>query len=450
MALSSPGIGSGLDVNGIIENLMAVERQPLVALEGRNVQLKAQVSAYGSLKGAVSSFRDAVAKLADLAKFKVYTATSSDKDVLSGIASATAARGVYSLQVNRIAENHRMASTQVFADADTTVIGTAGDAMTIGTGGSNFVVEIGGKTLNQVRDEINASTSNTGVTASVMKDDLGYRLTLAANGTGSASALTVSYSAADPFTLTTLNADRDSTAGFNVADLDASVKLEGQFDVTSSSNTLTEAIQGVSITLKKAGTVTLNVERDTGAVERSVQEFTKAYSDLVGLMGKMRREVLKPDSPVLLNIESQMRAVLNAQSRAESTFSNAFEIGISTQKSGTLELNTKTLGGALGNDFEGIANLFADPDNGLAVKLRNLADSFLATGGPLDGRTQGLDSELRQNDDRKTRLEERLRQVQLRFTQQFASLDSLVSRLTQTGDLLTKQLASLTGQKNSN
>lgn len=449
MNLSSPGIGSGIDVRGIIEKLMSVEKQPLIALETRNVELKAQVSAYGSLKGAVSTFRDAVAKLSDLTKFKVYTATSSDKDVVSPTASSTAARGVYTVQVNRIAENHRMASTQTFANADVAVIGTAGDTLTITGGGSSFVVESGGKTLNQIRDAINTNATNTGVTASVIKDNVGYRLSLSANKTGSEGALTLSYSAADPFTMTTLNTDRDGTAGFTTADLDASVKLEGQFDITSSSNTLTEAIQGVSLTLKKAGTVTINVDRDNGAVEKSVQDFVKAYSDLVGTMGKMRGQVLKSDSPVLLNLETQLRAVLNSASRADSGFSNAFEIGISTLKSGTLELNSKTLTGALASNFDGVAKLFGDPASGLAMQLRNLADSFLATGGPLDGRSQGLDSELRQNADRKTRLEERVRQVELRYTQQFNSLDSLVSRLSQTSSMLTQQLSAITGQKNS-
>lgn len=451
MLLSSPGIGSGLDVRGIIENLMSVERRPVIALDTRNVELKAQVSAYGSLKSAVSTFRDAVDKLSDPDKFKVYAATSSEAEVATATASSGAARGVYNLTVNRIAENHRLASGTAFDDADVTTLGNVGDTMTIKVGAAAFVVESGGKTLNGLRDEINAAATNTGVTASVMKDDSGYRLLLSANDTGSAKALTVTYSTApaDPLALTTLNADRDGTAGFTPADLDASVLLEGQFAVTSSSNTLSEAIQGVSVTIKKAGTVTVSVDRDNAAVERSVQSFTKAYSDLVGTMGKMRGQVLKSDSPVLLNLETQMRAVLNSASRADGGFSNVFELGIATTKSGTLELSSTTLSSALANNFDGVSKLFADPDHGIAKQLESLADSFLATGGPLDGRTQGLDTELRQNDARKVQLQERLRQIELRYTQQFQSLDLLVSQLSQTGQALTQQLAGLTGNTQS-
>ncbi|MGH8596149.1 MAG: flagellar filament capping protein FliD [Gammaproteobacteria bacterium] len=443
MNLSSPGVGSGLDVRGIIEQLMSVERQPLVRLDADKVELKAQLSAYGSLKAAVATFRDAVAKLDDLAKFKVYAASSSDKDVLEASASSAAARGIYNIQINRIAENHRMAAATTLADTGTTIVGAVGDTMTLNVGGGAFTVEIGGKTLSQIRDAINEAGDNAGVTASILKDNVGYRLSIASNDTGAAKALTVSYSGADPFALATLNADRDSSGTFTPADLDASVRLEGLYDITSASNTLSDTIEGVTLTLKQAGTVTVNVSRDTGAVEKSVQEIVKAYSDLVGTMGKMRGQVLKSDSPVLLNIESQLRSILNSRSLADSGFENVFQLGLSTQKNGTLQLDTKVLSSALANDFEGVASLFADPTYGIAVQLETLADSFLETGGALDGRTQGLNDEVRANEDRKLQLEERVRLIEIRYTQQFNSLDRVIAQLTQTGNLVTQQLALL-------
>lgn len=448
MNLSSPGVGSGLDVRGIIESLMSVERQPIVRLDTRTVELKAQLSAYGSLKSAVSTFRDAVAKLGDLSKFKVFAASTSDKDVLDAGASSAAARGIYNVLINRIAENHRMASATTFADTGTTTIGSVGETMTINVGSSGFTVDTGGKTLSQIRDAINAAADNTGVTASILKDNLGYRLSLASNETGSTKALTVTFSATDPFNLTTLNTDRDASGTFTAADLDASLKLEGLYDITSSSNSLTDTIEGVTLTLKKAGSVTVSVSRDTGAVEKSVQEIAKAYSDLVSTMGKMRGQVLKSDSPVLLNIQSQLQAVLNSPSQADSSFENVFQIGLSTQKNGSLQLDTKILSAALVSDFDGVANLFADPAHGIAVQLEELADSFLETGGALDGRTQGLNNDVRANEAKKVQLEERVRLIGLRYTQQFNSLDVVISQLTASGNLLTQQLAQITQPRN--
>lgn len=442
--LSSPGIGSGLDVKGIVDQLMAVERQPLTRLGTRELEIKAQISAYGSLKSAVSTFKDAIAKLNDISKFKVFKATSSDETILTASASSSAAKGTFTLQVNRIAENHRMSSNSFFPNTDTTTVGAAGDTMTISVGGSAFTVQHGGKTLGQIRDAINTATTNTGVTASIIKDNSGFRLLLSSNDTGSTKALTVSYSGIDPFTLQTLNTDRDGSGAFTTADLDASVRLENTFNITSSSNSLTETIQGVTLTLKKAGSITLTVDRDNAAVEKSVQDFAKTYSDLVKTLAKLRGDVLKSDRSALLDIEAQFRNVLNTAVTGVGSFGNVFEIGVSTQKDGTLSVNTTTLGGALTSDFSGVAALFADSTKGIAVRLSSLADNFLATGGVLDGRTQSLKTQANRVGDQKVALEGRLKIIEQRFRDQFAALDTLVSNLQTTTNFLTQQLSLLT------
>jgi len=323
------------------------------------------------------------------------------------------------------------------------VIGNAGEMMNIAVGGAAFEVEVGGKSLAGIRDAINAATDNTGVTASILKDDQGYRLSLSSNDTGSAKALSISYSAIDPFALTTLNSDRDASGGFTSADLDASVKLEGQFTITSSSNTLSETLQGVSVTLKKAGAVQVNVERDASAVDQSAQDFVKAYNDLISTMSKMRSQTLKSDGAALGSIESQLRNVLSQESKVEGVFSNAFELGLSTQKNGQLSLDSKIFKSAMEKDYDGLANFFADGTQGLAKRLRNLADGFLETGALLDGRTQGLNNQITQEEAKKAALEQRLTVVEARLTATYNSLDSVVANLTATNNLLTQQLAGL-------
>lgn len=451
MSLSSPGIGSGLDVQGIVQKLMAIERQPLTKISARVVELKAQVSAYGSLKGAVSNFRDSLERLSDLSKFKAFSATSSDSAVVTGSASADAARGTYNLEVLRLAESHRMAAGVAFAgSAD--VVGNAGDSMRISVGGSSFDIAYGGKSLSTIRDEINAASDNTGVTASLIRDDLGFRLTLASNGVGSNSFIGLEFTndgtaqnIADPFAMATLNVDRDASGSFVAADLNAAVRLEGQYQVTSSTNTLSDALQGVTLTLKKVGTATVTVDRDTALVQSSVQAFAKSYSDLVALMGKMRGEVLKSDSSSLSAMESQMRAVLNSRVEGLGSLSNAFEAGLSTQKNGSLSVDTTMLGKIISEDFDGLARLFADPAQGLAKRLYDLADGYLETGGLLDSRSVGLDRQVRESESRKSGVEERLKVIELRLTKTYNNLDLVVNRLQGTNSALTSQLEAITG-----
>jgi flagellar hook-associated protein 2 len=313
--------------------------------------------------------------------------------------------------------------------------------MTITVAGNAFVVETGGKTLAGVRDAINDATTNTGVTASILNDDAGYRLVLSSNGTGSAQALSVSYSAADPFTLATLNTDRDASGGFTTADLDARLTLEGQFSVTSSSNSISDVIEGVTLSLKKAGSLTLTVDRDSAAVQSSVNNFVKSYSDLVKTIGNLRTKGLRSESTALLDIESQFRSVLNTSVDVEGGFNLAFELGISTQKDGTLTVNSTTLSNALSSDFNGVANLFADPDKGVAVRLSAIADEMLSASGIVAGRSQSLERQVRGVDDQREALQRRLALVEERYFRQFRALDSLTIKLQSTSTFLTQQLS---------
>ena len=442
--LSSPGIGSGIDIGGIVSKLMSLEQAPLSKVNVRLVELNTQVSAFGALKSSISTFRDALDKLADLSKFKVYSATSSDTTLLSASATSAAGKGIYNIEVQRIAETHRMAASTTYADTGTTTIGTAGDTLTLTAGSKSFTIDIGGKTLASIRDAINQSAGNTGVTASLLKDDTGYHLSLAANTTGHDGALSATYSGSDVFALQTLNSDRNGSGGFTTADLDAVVKLENSFTVTSSSNILSDAVEGVSMTLIKAGTLTLKIDRDTASVQNTVQGFAKSYSDVIALMKKMRGDVQKKDPSALNSIESQMRARLSQPANVDGSFSNVFEVGISTQKNGSLAVNAATLTSAMNNDYEGFAKLFADPTSGVAHSLRALADGFLDNGAFLDTRNQSLQRQIKSQRDEKTRLELRLTATQDRLTKQYNRLDSVIASLNGTGSALLAQLNAMT------
>ena len=310
--LSTPGIGSGLDISSIIDQLMTIESQPLVQLGVEEIELQAQLSAFGTLKSTVSTFSDAMSELSDADKFKVFKVTSSDEDVLTAAADSTTAKGTFGIEVTRIAENHRLAATTVFADTDTTKIGNPGDTMTITVGATAFVVDIGGKTL----DERSATPStpasdNAGVTASTLQDDDGFHLTLSADETGSASFVGVTYSGVDPFTLASLNSDRDLSGTFTRADLDAVLTIENAFTVTRSSNTVSDVIQGVTLNLEQTGTTTIDIERDDDKIIGAVEQFIAAYNDVVSTIDELTANVLSTDRASLTNLEAQFRAVLN-------------------------------------------------------------------------------------------------------------------------------------------
>ena len=438
--LSTPGVGSGLDISGIIDQLMTLERRPLVQLGTEQIELEARLSGFGKLKSTVSVLRSAMTDLSDADKFKYSKVTSSDDEVLTATAEAGTAKGSFLIDVDRIAENHRLAASTLFADTDTTTIGTAGDTMTIGVGSDSFEIDYGDKTLGELRDAINAASDNTGVTASILQDDNGYHLTLSANDTGSDNFVSLAYSGADPFAFTDLNQDRDTSGSFTSADLDAVITLEGTFTVTRSSNTFSDVIDGVSLNLSGAGQSTIEIDRDNAKIQGSVSQFVGVYNEVIAIMDELKSGVLAEDRSALLSLESQFRGILNTEAGDSEAFDFLFELGVSTQLDGTLALDTTVFSSALDNDPEGIADMFANADNGLAARFAAFADTLIGAGGLLDSRESTLNRQIRDTESARTNLQFRLTQKEAALVDQFSTLDALIATMNTTSSFLSTQL----------
>lgn len=193
--ITSAGAGSGLDIEGLITKLMQAESQPLIQNQLKQTSLDAEISAYGKLSSAISTFRTSVGALNRASDFKVFSSTSSDEKVVTASTSVSATPGLYSVEVVRLAENHKKIAATGYADSGTTKVGVNNDFITLTVGSSSFKVEFGGKTLDQIAQAINSATDNKGVTATVIKGDgaTPYKLALTANNSGSGGFLQVAY-----------------------------------------------------------------------------------------------------------------------------------------------------------------------------------------------------------------------------------------------------------------
>lgn len=438
-SLQAPGIGSGLDINGIVTQLMALERRPLEVLGKKETLINAQISAYGQLKSKLSGFETAMRNLASADKFKLYSSSSTDESVLGISASSSAAKGVYSIEVSRIAENHKKASS-AFADSDTT---TLSGALEINlAGGDSVSFDIGGKTLAQAAEAINNQADNPGVTASIIKEDSGYRLLLTADESGSANFINVVNDGAG-FGFADLNQDRDGSGSFGAADLDAVLTFENTFTVTRSSNNFSDLISGVTLDVKKPGSVTIKIDRDDKAIQESVQAFADAFNELRNEIDKQRKGQLEADS-TLSSIESRLFSVLNSGNAVTgSAFSFLSEVGLAIDKEGRMQVDGDLLVKQMNADFESFVNLFAAKDEGFANRLENVAKSLLGNGGVIDSREDGLKNRLKFIDNQKLQIEARLIRTEDRIRKQFTAMDSFVAQMNATGAYLTQQLASL-------
>lgn len=437
--LSVPGIGSGLDIDGIINSLMAVEQFPLQKLQLKQGDYLAQISAYGQLRSSMASFQDAVGKLKTFDDFSAVKASSSDTSAFTASATNEAVPGSYSITVDTLAQAHKLGSTSQ-TDADTTTYGNAGDQMTISTSAGAFTIEYGGKTLNEIQIAINEAAGNIGVSAGIIREnDSSFYLSLSSEKTGLDNAMTLSFT--------------DSSGG-TIADplgfvqtreaLDAQITIDNSYTVTSSENTIADAIQGVTIDLlsQSTGAAQLDVARDSSSISGSVQGFVEAYNDLRTSLNGLKSGALSGDSTLRL-VENQIRSMLGSSAGAGGAFSYASQVGISFEKDGSLSFDSTELSDALAEDLTGVAELFANDDQGFAFRLDGLLESMLDADGLIDAREDGLNSSVDSTNDQMDNLSHRLGLVEARYRAQFTALDSLLGQLQATSSYVTAQLSSL-------
>lgn len=432
-----------LDVNSLVSQLMTVESQPLTQLQGQDSQVTAQISAYGTLNSALSTYQTAMNNLGLLSSFQANTATSSDNTVLTSTASSAAATGTSTVQVVSVAVQSAMVSTTSFTPTATLASGLT---TTINVGSTAFTVNIGGMTLAQAADAINSASNNAGVTATISNVNSGSKLLLTANNTGSTSFLSVSYNGTDPFGFTSLNTD-SSGAALPPSGLDAQMILNGNSSLTrtSSSNTVSDLIGGVTLNLLKPGTVTVNVANNTSTVTSNVQSFVSAYNALQTTINGLSNGALQGNND-LLSIQSNILNTLDAPAGGSGAISYLAQIGVTLQKDGTMALDTTVLSSALSTNYSDVANLFANSTQGMANNLATVVGQMLnPVNGLLASSTSSLNTTLKSLKDSETQMQANLSNTQTSLLAQYNALNLMLSSMQTTSSFLTQQLANLPG-----
>lgn len=451
-AITSAGLGSGLDIEGLVSKLVAAEGQPTSArLNTKEATLQADLSALGALKGALSTFQTSVQGMKYSYSFQARTATSSNPDLFTVSADSSAVAGSFSVKVQQLAQSAKMRSANF--SSETAVLGAG--SLTIGLGTSSFTIDVASDTtLAGIRDAINKASDNPGIRATIIKVDSGSQLMLTSDKLGAANA--ISIGATDTDALDGNDLTRLATANLTSvqAASDAIIYVDGQ-QVTKTSNTISDVIPGVTIALKKAdpllATETMTIELDKESVKSKVNDFIKAYNSLASMMSslssyddKTKKGGLLLGDATLRGIQNQIRQALSNPTQGITGFATLAEIGIKTNKGGVLELDASKFDKVMTANFDGIAQLFAS-DNGLAKRLDGVLDNYLSFNGALSARVDGVNKQIGDIAEQRQQLSTRLSGIEARYRKQFTAMDTLLGQLQATGSYLTQQLANLPG-----
>ncbi|MEY8212147.1 MAG: flagellar filament capping protein FliD [Gammaproteobacteria bacterium] len=471
MSISSPGLGSGIDISALVSGLVSAEG--LTKTQNYNIKeakYQAEISAFGSLKGALASFQTSVKALQSLTDFQQRTANSTDTQVFTASVDSTATVSQYGIEVVQMARAQKLLTKDGAFPTSTTVVGAG--TLKFAQGTETFSLTVSATdTVAELRDAINAATDNTGLTAAIINVDDGAggtesKLVLTSNKTGLDNTITVTVDE-DGNGLFNDAADLDNTGLSRLINanldeptsaLDGQIKVDGQL-ISRENNTFSGVINGVTINGTGVGAgESLSVSLNKDAVTAKINAFITSYNKVVETFTSLGHYNATTESGGVLLGDSTLRGIQNALRTQISSsvsgltgdsFSTLAEIGITTDKSGQLTLNTELLDPKLESNFDDLGQLFAST-NGLSNTLDKLIEGYVSSTGIIDSRTDGLKVRVEDVSEQRVALNRRLASFESRLLAQFTAMDVLVSSLQNQSSFLTQQLANLPGAYNPN
>ncbi len=476
MAVSSTGIGSGLDVTSIITQLTALEKIPLNKLQSKATDIQAKLSTVGQIKSQVSALSDAAFKLTLDGSWNGTTVSSSNPSAVTGTVTGVAAATTFSLEVSQLAKAQSTASTAVVAGAS---MGTGTLTIDLGTWnhGTPLVpiappvfstpsstvsvsIGVGEDSLATIASKIN--DANAGVTATVLKDSSGERLLIRSKSTGEESGFRITV--ADDDTVNTDNAGLSRLAfdpGVGAFGMAANTYSRGQnaqgtinsIAVTSATNSLAGAIAGLTLQFSAITTapVEVSLTADKATVNKNIQDFVTAYNTLNKSLSDATKYdaetktagVLQGDATAV-GLKSALLGLMGSSS-VGSSFGRLAEVGLEIQLGGAIVVSGSKLTSALAN-LDNLKTLFTANNsnpltNGFGLKVKDFARGLLATEGTVTTKTAALEAAATRNTKEQDKVNARVALVEARLKKQYSALDAKMGSLTALNSYVTQQIA---------
>src|SRR5438093_353163 len=435
------GLATGIDTNSIIDQLVALEKRPVLLLGVEVQDVQATQTSINTLGGKLSTLRSAAHALGTTDGVLVRAATSSDTDVLAAAAGAGAQPGSVALTITQLARGSVAGAT----------VGVASATSTVASGPGTFQFQVGSGTVKSVN--VDATTTLQGLATAINALDAGvtasavnlgtasapdFRLEIASKATGATSTVTVTH---DDTALAVQTAQAGQNAQFTVDGFSGTFERE--------SNTFGDVLPGVTVTLRDAGTATVSVADDADAITAKVKTLVAAFNDIVTFVtGESQVTETQDKSDVALGSLATDSTVTHLVARLHEVFSesvggaytNLSSLGLATQQDGTIAFDEGKFRTALGSDSTAVAATFAGAGtaSGVAEDLSALIDDMTASGGTVALHSTALDGQIRSLQDQIDAGQREVDAFEANLREQFTALESFVSGLKSQGSFLTQ------------
>lgn len=447
MAMTFAGIGSGLDLESMVTQLVQAERQgPIQRINRVESRANQENRAFDAVNSSMSALQNAAKALETAVGDRAMKAVVPEDAAFSVTAGAGAAESSFGVEVEAIAGAQKLRSAAL--DAETSV---GSGTLSLSLGGASFDVAIaaGEGTPAAIARAINEAADNPGIRASVINGSDGAHLVLASEETGAANTMTVTASGGDGGLTALQHTGDPATDGLEqiAAARDAVIHVDG-VRLSSAGNSFVDVLEGVSIDVTRAApgeTVSASVTRDDDALAKAVEAFVKAYNDSRELMAGQTR--FNPESgsagplqgdAAARGLVSALRDMRNVTGAEGSALQALVQLGIGSDTSGKLSFDRSTFDTALAEDPEGVAALLGG--QGLAGRAESRLGGYLGSDGLIASRKEALDKRLERAVGDREALDRRLEKVESRLRSQFAALDTLMAQMQQDSNFLAQQL----------
>lgn len=466
--ITSAGVGSGLDLESIIKASVDAENVPkMQSFAKKEESLQVELSAIGEVKSAISKLKDTFEKLADIENFGKRTANITQPeggDIISVTPTSEISTGSFNIAVKQLAQGSRAVSSDgAFTSADS-VVSASGGTLSFAAGADNSfdLTVTAGMTLSELRDAINDSDTNFGVTANIVNTGdpaVGSKLVLTSNVSGAGNDLVITSDTAELDAIETYDATTNPSGGMQIAAADAAqdavITVDG-LEVRNDTNTFKDAVQDMTIKALALSdgndtdgydAAKLNVEYDRESVSKMVDELVANYNNLIGNIGFQTRigKPLNGDAS-MRTLSDQLVSTLSTPLTGAGPFESIFDIGLGVDKKGYLEKSSlvRSLNEAMDENFDDIGTAFAG-ENGIAKKLEDLLGNYVDSSGILKQRETSLNGQLDELEDDIANHEYRMESIEQSLRKKYAGLDVLIAQMQQTQSYLGAQLSNLPG-----